>query len=134
DDDLIFVNISDPFGLLPHIGVGIDGGPGTDIIGVQYAGLLNSVLTVIVRGNEGNDQIQVVCMIDSASTGQLGGAVLGGGGDDQLTFDVFFVQPDGSKIGTGHGKLTFLSALIDGGAGFDVCQRTGNVFVKNCEA
>jgi len=89
---------------------------------------------VLVDGGDGNDQIQVVCMIDSRSTGFFNGLVRGGDGDDNLTFDVFFVDSNGLATGSGHGHLTSFIAVLDGGLGFDTCQKTADVFAKNCEA
>jgi hypothetical protein len=134
DDDFIFVNISDRFGQQALNNVFVVGGPGTDIISLNYTGLLNGTLRFRLLGKDGNDQIEAVCTIDFVSTGSLDGLVFGGGDGDNLTFDVFFVLPDGSVTGNACGDLVSFSAVLNGGTGFDVCQKTPNVFAEFCEA
>jgi hypothetical protein len=133
-DDFVFANIYDPYGQQGFVYVQAIGGPGTNDMEVDYTGKLDGFLKLLLVGGNGDDLIKVNCNIDAFSTGGFQGAIWGGGGNDNLIFDVFFVLPNGNKIGLGKGKLASFFALLDGQGGFDTCQATANVIVQNCEA
>jgi hypothetical protein len=129
-NDLISVLINDPFGLLPSMNVTVDGRLGNDNISFLYEGLLNNAVKVLLDGGPGNDTIDTKFFIDSRSTGALDVREFGGTGNDYLTLDVFFVNPDGTMTGSGSGELASFFALLEGSP-LDIEAFTPNVLVCN---
>ena len=94
---------------------------------------MNDDLNVRINGGEGNDVVSAKLFLDTASTGSLEARVFGGGGGDDLTLDVFFVNPDGTMTGSGRGQLSSFTAVADGGADFDLGSFTANILVRSVE-
>jgi hypothetical protein len=132
-DDVIGVQFLDPHGIQPCIDIGVDGGAGADNISFTYQGLLNDDLNLRINGGEGNDVLSAKLLLDAASTGALDARVSGDGGGDALTFNVYFVNPDGSMTGSGRGRLSSFTAVADGGAGYDLGSFTANILVRSVE-
>lgn len=73
------------------------------------------------RRRSGRSETLAVLPAYRESRGRVMAEVLGGLGDDDLTLAVS--APEGVS----------LTALVDGGDGFDICRRTRNVRSINCE-
>jgi hypothetical protein len=73
-------------------------------------------------GGAGDDRISARIELDANSRGALAARVLGGLGNDDLTLAVYGVDDPG-----------LLTALVDGGRGYDIARVTRNVRVRNCE-
>ena len=79
---------------------------------------------IIVNGDggEGIDRVAGEMNFSAIRLGHVNARVLGSGGNDDLTLNIFGVDnPD------------LLDALIDGGAGTDTAHYTANVLVIRCE-
>lgn len=89
------------------------GGQGDDIIGMNYAGLVDhGGVSFFAYGNEGNDQIRMSMIADPASVapapGGFRGIIEGNDGDDTIYFDL------SASSAVGHDQTS-----IDGGRGAD---------------
>jgi hypothetical protein len=111
----------DVYGLL---NLRILGGAGDDIL----EGYLDPCMLPGSRGRfefdggADNDRLAVEVHQHKGDEGALDVRVLGGDGDDDLTL---------ALIGVEH--LSSLTALVDGGRGYDIARVTRNVRVANCE-
>jgi Ca2+-binding RTX toxin-like protein len=123
-DDRIDVALDDPEieGLFE---LAVLGGVGDDVLDsfiipcIRPEGRAN----LLFDGEAGNDRVQVLLATeDDDDTGAFDVRVLGASGDDDLTLALMGVD-----------ELSFLSALVDGGRGFDTARVTRNVRVVNCE-
>jgi hypothetical protein len=122
-------------GPLAQLTVQVDAGAGNDQINVGYEGQLQGAFFLSAMGGAGKDKVNATLTFDGLSNGLLFGPVspnsgkaaaqvLGGGGNDKLSFEVDL-----------SGTLKAASAAeIDGGAGVDTCHAVGAVSgVFNCE-
>jgi hypothetical protein len=99
------------------------GGRGVDSINGTYSGQQNGVLNIAADGGGGDDNVFVDFEIFPGSRGVVAPSRVGGAaGNDQLTFII-------RNRGTGFSG----NQLLDGGSGFDRCQRTNDVISINCE-
>src|SRR5262245_21332593 len=99
------------------------GGGGVDAITATYSGQQNGVLNLAADGGGGDDHAFVEFEIFPGSRGVVAPSRVGGGaGNDNLTFII-------RNRGTGFSA----NQLLDGGSGFDRCQRTTDVISINCE-
>jgi hypothetical protein len=106
-----------------NVSLTLNGGPGNDVINANYLGVLTGTVQVNANGGGGSDNISATITAANGSTGQvLPGRVLGGPGNDVLTF---LVRDFGSAI-------TF-NQTVNGGSGIDECFRTLNVAQFFCE-
>jgi hypothetical protein len=101
------------------------GGEGNDVLDsfivpcLLPAGRAN----LLFDGGQGDDRIAIrIEMDDDSQDSELAAVVFGGLGDDDLTLGIF-----------GGEHLRLLTALVDGGRGFDMAQVTDEVRVINCE-
>jgi hypothetical protein len=111
--------------------VDMAGGQTPSTLLFHYDGLLAGELHVRMDGGRSGDTLSSQLFLDAASTGVLDVVERGGAGNDFLMLDVYFVNPDGSLIGTGHGRLRSFKAMLDGGGGYNLYQATANVEVRN---
>lgn len=70
----------------------------------------------------GDDVVAVSATLADESEGKVRPRVQGGNGGDDLTLEIITALDDNS-----------VDALLDGGRGFDTCDATPNVEVRNCE-
>jgi hypothetical protein len=98
----------------------LDGGAGNDRIFVSQQGLVGGQVELVANGGPGNDKVIAGLSLAPLSNGIISAHVLGSNGNDRLQLNV-----------TG-GFPSVLDALIDGGAGVDVCAHTGNLDVFGC--
>jgi hypothetical protein len=76
---------------------------------------------LLADGGDGKDVVSANLFFDPRSNAMVDAQVLGGRGNDDLTLNLYGLDPD------------WISALIDGGAGHDTAHDTDNVRVINCE-
>jgi hypothetical protein len=135
DQISINANNSVAIGPLAQLTVAVDGGAGNDQIDINYEGQMQGAFFLSAMGGAGKDKVNATVVFDGLSTGLLFGPVspnsgkaaaqvMGGGGNDKLSFEVDL-----------SGTLKPASAAeIDGGAGIDSCHSVGFVTgVFNCE-
>jgi hypothetical protein len=109
-----------------RVAVGMFGGAGADNLmtwGHEFDLRAGGQVLLLMDGGTGPDDVSGELEAVAGSTGQARIGVLGGPDDDRLAFAV-----------RGWGNPNDLTALIDGGPGFDICTHTPNVRVQNCEA
>jgi hypothetical protein len=135
--DLIKIDATNSvaIGPLAQLTVSVDGGAGNDNVAVGYEGQMQGAFFLSAAGSAGKDNVAAVVTFDGISNGLLFGPtsvntakaaaqVTGGGGNDQLFFEVDL-----------SGMLKPASAAeIDGGAGVDTCKEVGAISgVFHCE-
>jgi hypothetical protein len=131
----VTANNSINIGPLAQLTVVADGGAGNDQVKVDYEGQMQGALFFDAFGGAGKDKVAATLTFDgisngllfgpiSANSGKAAAQVRGGGGKDQLSFEVDL-----------SGILKAASAAeVDGGAGIDRCHTAGfNTGVFNCE-
>jgi hypothetical protein len=101
-------------------------GTGNDTVNVSYSGQMNGELDLDLQGGPGNDTMHTTLTLAQGSTGRFRGQMLGGKGDDVMSFLVY----DHSNPG-GKSTLSLLDALLDGGSGHNTLSATPNVKVIN---
>jgi Beta-propeller repeat len=90
--------------------------------GIMPVFLTGSMLTVHLTGGAGEDVMALNAYLDASSTGRVNIEFHGAGGNDILTLGIFgYVDPN--KV----------SALLDGGLGWDTAYHTGGIEVTNVE-
>jgi hypothetical protein len=105
--------------------INMDGGAGSDSLYALYGGQLNGRLTLRENGGQGNDTLTAEVHLMPGSTGSFDGEVLGGAGDDRMSFQLFVSPPS---------RVRVINALMDGGEGIDTkAATTPNVTVRSCE-
>jgi hypothetical protein len=104
--------------------VTMDGGLGADQIEFFYSGELDGLLRLRGYGGLDNDTLETTIHVKDFSAGTLDAKLAGDGGNDYL----MFVLTDDSG-----GMAAIANALLDGGAGWDICSRTSNVTAINYE-
>jgi hypothetical protein len=106
------------------VAVTLNGGKGSDNLGLTYDGVLRGKLTVNLNGGNGADTLVGNITAEAGSTGTLNAFEHGGKGSDNLTLNVY----DNSNPG-GPSKLADLDAVIYGGPGHNTFTHTPNVKV-----
>lgn len=95
-----------------------------DLGGIRPLLMSGGSVMAMLDGRAGrSDTIRANMWFDPRSMGHVDAQVLGGRFNDDLTLNIF-----------GIGDPNELTALIDGGPGFDTAHHTANVVVRNCEA
>jgi hypothetical protein len=106
-----------------RLAIDAEGAPGTDTIHVDYTGQLAGRLSVLAKGNQQFDWIESNINLAAGSKGSLDAKVQGGRGDDLLIL----------RVKGATKQLHSLSALLDGGAGYNIGVHTANVKVVNIQ-
>ncbi|MBI3469242.1 MAG: calcium-binding protein [Planctomycetes bacterium] len=122
-DDLIDVSMTG-LEIAGELDLRAHGGAGNDVIEsfIVPCILPEGRANILVDGQAGNDNIAARVEMDEDSRGLLAARVLGGLGDDDLTLEIYGVD-----------EPSLLTALVDGGCGYDIARVTRNVRVGNCE-
>jgi hypothetical protein len=103
--------------------VDLKGNGTSDTISSTYSGRLDGTYEVHERGGNGRNRLSADIRLAMGSTGQLlPSSVIGGPGNDQLTFTV--ENPD---------TVPANNEIVDGRGGINTCTRTDNVVVLHCE-
>jgi hypothetical protein len=128
--DFVAVNAAANVNIPTHaeVSVTLDGNLGDDNVFFSYQGKLDGQLDLLMTGGFGQDQVQAEITAAAGSAGRVFASVRGNVGPDDLALLV-----DGVN-GTAAPASLSVSAGIDGGLGHDICHRTANVAVVNCEA
>jgi hypothetical protein len=105
-------------------GVFLDGGLGNDTLATYAQGQINGELRVIQAGNFGSDTVNGAANVTAGSFGQLIFISDAGPDDDNLSLFV-----GGDSVNT-----VGLTAVIEGGPGFDTGTSSSNVVRSNIEA
>jgi hypothetical protein len=101
------------------------GGVGADVLRASTAGLLveaDGQFSLCFEGNGGNDVISARLDFDHNSHGTVNAELMGDAGDDLLVFRA-----------VGIGDPNQFTALVDGGAGFDIAFVSRGIDVRDCE-
>jgi hypothetical protein len=120
-NDTLTLTMTGPIAAGAKADLNVDGGGGLDKITTSYSGELDGELSLQASGGDDNDTVAAIITLAAGSTGSVKGAVNGGDGDDDLTFNI-----------TGATASVAIDATLDGGDGTDTCVATANVTVLNC--
>jgi uncharacterized delta-60 repeat protein len=91
------------------------------LVAAGLDGSMPVAFRLLAGGDDGNDVVSANLFFDPRSNARVDAQVLGGMGNDDLTLNIYGLDPD------------WISALIDGGPGHNKAHHTDNVRVINCE-
>lgn len=95
------------------------GGSGADTLSPTFGGEADGKLTIKSEGSGGNDKAHGTISVGNNSGGNVKLRTYGQNGQDDLKLNV-------------NGSAPFLSAKINGGSGYDVCQGSPIVSMASC--
>jgi hypothetical protein len=87
-NDTLRVLATDDVDIGPNgrLNVQLDGGAGNDYLEARYAGELDGILNLNLRGRDGNDTLRASAVKVAGSTGSIQGFILGDAGDDDVQY------------------------------------------------